>query len=176
MNDLTMQALDCINNEREFDLTLLDSPIVRDNMLVLLARDFDTPERVFAHNLMTSLSKAMESFMGELPVGEKHVVDRHIFEKLSAADDEIPHRIGVLTDLSMAVYFLSQDLSGIMSTWGFRCTFHLPLSSVGSIVLHCIDAGMPTEVLGEFLKQQDIQVDEDSKVDWGNLDWGSQTP
>ena len=47
MNDLTMQALDCINNEREFDLTLLDSPIVRDNMLVLLARDFDTPERVF---------------------------------------------------------------------------------------------------------------------------------
>lgn len=171
----TMQALDLIHAERPMDITLMDYPEVRDNLMLLAAKDLDT-DSMFLPRLVHSLAAAVQEWCGVTDDMDTDDKDIRVKAKLSRASAEDCFRVGAATSITMAVYHMLKDLRGLMSTWGFISAYHLPMDSSGRMVIESISVNMPSEVFVKFMQAQECYAEDESETDWDKFDWGSQTP
>lgn len=159
MSDLTMKALDLLKADKPMDLELLDSVEVRDNLLVLAAKDAD-----LATTLLGSLAAATAEAIGNEQDDDK------IKAYFDSASNTQRKRIASACDMSMALGYAYAEMYPLMACFGFSCRYSLPMSGIGDIVLKGIQIGLPPEIFHKFLESMPVQG-EDSGIDWDSVEF-----
>lgn len=139
------------------DLSLLDDSVVRDNLLILAARDND-----IASNLLDSLAAAVAERVGGMD--DVETVER----EMNAADELTRLRISAACDLTMAVGYAYAEIYPLMATFGFSCKYDLTMTGQGRMVLMGIQAGYPPALFQKFLQNTEI-IGSDEGIDWDSL-------
>lgn len=162
MSTLTMQAIDCVQEHKPMNLSLLLNESVRMNLLRLSCEKAE-----FALSLMKSLNRAMQEYTGikDLPVDEIDVdeIDQVLIEKFKSADEDTLMGIAYATDITVAMSYVAQDLLMLMSSWGFRNRYNLPHTDLAEIYLTTLRNRLPGQVLYNFFIDLPVMADD---VDW----------